>query len=288
MMKRHWLLVGSCLLLIAALFGALTWTQHRQTAVQPATTSTKVHASSQANRVATKQSTQPAPWHQLKHPLRLPILMYHSISTGNQLRVPAKQFRQEMAYLTTHHYRTLTTQEAIRALKTNSVPQKKVVWITLDDAYKDNLTRALPVLQANRQHATINAITGFTHKANHLSLAEMTRMQATGRIDFQSHTVRHLDLNSLSAAQQQRELVNSKAWLDQHLHQTTPMLCYPAGRADATTRRLAKQAGYEIALTTQEGYAQYRKQGRYNLARLRITPGMTTASFANLLAGANA
>jgi hypothetical protein len=70
--------------------------------------------------------------------------------------------------------------------------------------------------------------------------------------------------------------------LDRHLDQNTRLLCYPAGRANATTRKLAKAAGYQLALTTQEGVAQL-KQGRYNLARLRITPGMTTATFAALV-----
>lgn len=283
-MDRKWTIWGSCLLLIAVLVGGVAWGQTRHTTrvTQPDMAQSSSHqvAVTSTQSLATQQTVA---WIKLKHPLKLPILMYHSISRGNQLRVPAKQFRQELAYLKRHHYRTLTTQEAIRALTTNSVPQKKVVWLTLDDAYKDNLTRALPALKTYDAHATINVITGFTRKQNHLSLAEMKRMQATGLVDFASHTVQHLNLNELTAKQQRQELVASKAWLDQHLNQTTRMLCYPAGRANATTRRLAKATGYQIALTTQEGDAQLKAQGRYNLSRLRITPGMTTATFAALL-----
>ncbi|GEO69519.1 polysaccharide deacetylase family protein [Levilactobacillus acidifarinae] len=280
-MKRKGLIWGSCLLIIIAIFGGVVWRQSRRTTVAPRTTKVTKSAASSASKAKAKPVTQPQ-WLKLKHQLKLPILMYHSISTGNQLRVPQAQFAQEMAYLKAHHYRTLTTAEAIKALETNSVPQKKVVWITLDDAYKDNLTKALPVLKRYDLHATINVITGFTHKSNHLSLAEMTRMQRTGHVDFASHTVQHLNLNELTAAQQKTELVASKQWLDQKLNQNTQMLCYPAGRADATTRKLAKQAGYKLALTTQEGLAQM-SQGRYNLERLRITPGMTTATFATLI-----
>ncbi|CAJ1225613.1 polysaccharide deacetylase [Levilactobacillus zymae] len=282
-MKRKGLLWGSCLLLVVLIFGGVAWGQSRST-IKPTTTPKVTRHASQkkpAKKPQVQAATQPK-WLKLKHPLQLPILMYHSISTGNQLRVPKAQFAQEMAYLKAHHYRTLTTAEAIRALKTNSVPQKKVVWITLDDAYKDNLTRALPVLEKYDLHATINVITGFTHKSNHLSLAQMKTMLATGHVDFASHTVQHLNLNELTAAQQRTELVASKRWLDQNLNHNTQMLCYPAGRADATTRKLAKQAGYQIALTTQEGLAQM-SQGRYNLARLRVTPGMTTATFATML-----
>lgn len=278
-MKRKGLLWGSCLLLVALIFGGVAWGQSRST-TKP-TTAPKVTRRAQQKTTAKQPKAQAdaqPKWLKLKHPLQLPILMYHSISTGNQLRVPQAQFAQEMAYLKAHHYRTLTTTEAIKALKTNSVPQKKVVWITLDDAYKDNLTRALPVLQKYNLHATINVITGFTHKSNHLSLAQMKTMLATGHVDFASHTVQHLNLNELTAAQQKTELVASKHWLDQKLNQNTQMICYPAGRADATTRKLA--------LTTQEGIAQL-SQGRYNLARLRVTPGMTTATFATMLQVSN-
>ncbi|KZU10312.1 Polysaccharide deacetylase CarbohydrateEsterase 4 [Lactiplantibacillus plantarum] len=63
-------------------------------------------------------------WHSVKV-VHLPILMYHSISSGNQLRVPAKEFQTEMAYLKTHGYRTLTANEAVYALKNRRIPQKK-------------------------------------------------------------------------------------------------------------------------------------------------------------------
>ncbi|WP_143462581.1 polysaccharide deacetylase family protein [Levilactobacillus enshiensis] len=279
-MFKKWRLWGSCLLLIALIAGAVAWTQSRPSHVQTAPATTNHVAQSSRHTDATTTLAE-KPWTKLKQPLKLPILMYHSISTGNQLRVPLQQFDQEMTYLKRHHYRTLTTAEAIRALTTNTVPQKKVVWVTLDDAYRDNL-KILPVLRKNRQHVTINAITGFTTKSNHLSLAAMRRMRDTGRVDFASHTVRHLDLTTLSAKQQRAELDDSKTWLDTTFDQDTRLLCYPAGRNNETTRRLAKQTGYTLALTTQEGVAEL-SQGRYSLKRLRIAPKMSLAAFASVV-----
>jgi len=281
-MRRKWWLLGGCIALLAVIIGTVTLTQMRRTNVRtaPATDNDVVQDDVSATEVKTTKA-----WVKLKHPLKLPILMYHSISSGNQLRVPKKQAVAELTYLKRHHYQTLTTAQAIRALTTNTVPQKKVVWITLDDAYLDN-RKLLPTLKKYQQHVTINAITGFTHKSNHLSLAQMRAMKATGRVDFASHTVQHLDLNALTAAQQKQELVASKQWLDTNLKQNTQMLCYPAGRANKTTHKLAKKAGYKLALTTQEGFAKL-SEGRYNLSRLRVEPGISTATFADLIAVTN-
>ncbi|PWG00402.1 polysaccharide deacetylase family protein [Levilactobacillus bambusae] len=271
-MKKRKVIVG--LLLILMGIGGLSGCQSR----------TKTGQSSQSSAVSQKKrAPAKVKWQPVQNAVKIPILMYHSISSGNDLRVPASQFQQEMAYLHKHHYYTLTTAEAIRAFKTNSLPAKKVVWVTLDDAYRDNLTKGLPILQRNHVHATINVITDYTTHKNHLSLRDMERMKKTGWVDFQSHTVQHLDLNELSDAQQKTELVQSKRWLDEKLHQDTQMICYPAGRANDATAKLAKQAGYQIGLTTAPGMGSVKDQGWYNLKRQRVTPGMTTTAFASLL-----
>lgn len=277
-MQKKFGYLGGCLVLIIAIIVGVGL---RQQSAHQATPATAHRPVTQTSHVKTTHVATTKPWIKLKRPLQLPILMYHSISSGNNLRVPKQQFVQELTYLKQHHYRTLTAAEAIRALKTNTIPQKKVVWLTLDDAYKDN-TKIMATLKKDHFHATINVITGFTHKTNHLSLAQLKQMKATGLVDFGSHTVHHLDLNALTTAQQRTEIINSKSWLDQHLHQTTTLLCYPAGRANAATHKLAKQAGYQLALTTQEGLASLH-EGRYNLSRLRVTPGISTATFAALI-----
>ncbi|MCG0658936.1 polysaccharide deacetylase family protein [Lactiplantibacillus plantarum] len=255
----------------------------KQASSQSSKTSAKsVHSSA-------KHQAQARPyqhWHTVKD-VHLPILMYHSISSGNQLRVPAKEFQTEMTYLKAHGYRTLTANEAVYALKHRRIPQKKIVWITLDDSYKDNMTAAWPILKQTHQHATINFITGFTHKKNHLTLADAKRMQASGNIDFQSHTVRHLDLNNLTYQVQLTELSSSKKWLDHNLQQNTQVICYPAGRANQQTIKADKQAGYQYALSTAPGIATS-TQNPYNLTLgQRVVPGMSLTAFQTLLTSNN-
>ena len=265
------------LLLLA--IGLLTGCRHQSSA-------SKASSSSVSSKKVTQATTHPkkspyATWQSVKT-VKLPILMYHSISSGNPLKVPATEFKAEMAYLKQHHYRTLTTTEAVYALSHHRIPQQKIVWVTLDDSYTDNKTAAWPILKANHQHATINFITGFATHPNHLTLADAKKMQASGTIDFQSHTVRHLDLNTLTYEEQLKELTDSKRWLDQKLHQRTAVICYPAGRANEATSRAAITAGYQYALSTAPGITTS-DTAPYNLTRQRVTPGMSLQTFAKLL-----
>ncbi|MDI5789350.1 polysaccharide deacetylase family protein [Bacillus licheniformis] len=56
------------------------------------------------------------------------------------------------------------------------------------------------------------------------------------------------------------------------------MLSYPVGRYNEDTLKLAKQAGYQMAVTTEPGAAS-RDQGMYALHRVRISPGMSPDAF---------
>lgn len=67
--------------------------------------------------------------------VRIPILMYHSITNNNRHQISISQFKNEMNYLKENGYLTLTSSQALYALKNHRIPQKKIVWITLDDGY---------------------------------------------------------------------------------------------------------------------------------------------------------
>ena len=94
-------------------------------------------------------------WMKQKEPVALPILMYHSISSGNSLRVPKSEFAAHMKWLKDNDYVTLSPEEAYRVFITNSMPSKKSVLITFDDGYTDNYTKAFPILKQYGMKATI-------------------------------------------------------------------------------------------------------------------------------------
>ncbi|MFC7394627.1 polysaccharide deacetylase family protein [Scopulibacillus cellulosilyticus] len=225
-------------------------------------------------------------WFKVRGPVHIPILMYHSISTGNNsLYVPKDQFREQMTWLKDNGYYTLSPEEAYDVLTQGKKPRKKIILVTFDDGYLDNFTNAYPILRKYGMKATIFMIGRSIDKQNHLTKQQMKEMSQHG-ISIESHTINHLQLSQLPAEQQRNEMVQSKALYNKMLNQNTILLCYPFGSYNNETLKLAKETGYKMAVTTEPGAAS-RDQGLYALHRIRISPGMSIQGFGRIVDNAN-
>ena len=220
-------------------------------------------------------------WIMAKSAVRLPILMYHSISEGNGLRVPIEEFRAQMAWLRENGYYTLSPEETYLVLTENRMPSEKCVWLTFDDGYTDNYMEAFPILKENDMKATVFMIGKSIDKGHHLTEDQMLVMSRNG-ISIESHTINHLELNRMTAVQQEAEMVQSKELFDRMLDQDTTVLSYPVGRYNEESLALSEEAGYKMAVTTEPGGAS-RDQGMHALHRVRISPGLSVDGFASLI-----
>ncbi len=119
-------------------------------------------------------------WIKSESPVQLPILMYHSISEGNGLRVPREEFRSQMAWLRENGYYTLSPEEAFLVLTENRMPSEKCVWLTFDDGYTDNYTEAFPILKENDMKATVFMIGKSIDKGHHLTENQMLEIAGMG------------------------------------------------------------------------------------------------------------
>ncbi len=224
-------------------------------------------------------------WITAESDVQRPILMYHSISEGNRLRVPREEFRSQMAWLRENGYYTLSPEEAFLVLTENRMPSEKCVWLTFDDGYTDNFTEAYPILKENDMKATVFMIGKSIDKGHHLTENQMMEMSGNG-ISIESHTINHLELNRMTAEQQEAEMVQSKGLFDRILDQDTTVLSYPVGRYNEVTLRLSEEAGYKMAVTTEPRGAS-REQGMHALHRVRISPGLSDGGFASLIENAS-
>jgi peptidoglycan/xylan/chitin deacetylase (PgdA/CDA1 family) len=200
--------------------------------------------------------------------MAIPILMYHQVETppprGTKLRglvVAPESFAWQMWMLNALGYQGLSMRDLEPYLTDNK--RGKVVGITLDDGYQNNLLHAMPVLQRYGFTATCYGISQMIGKTNEwdehhvaskplMTLSDWQQWIAGG-MDVGSHTRHHVDLNASDDELAWQEIVQSKTELSDLLNYDVRHFCYPFGRYQPKHAQMAQQAGYVTATTTRKG-----------------------------------
>lgn len=203
--------------------------------------------------------------------MKIPILMYHQIDEppprGTALRgliVAPSSFAWQMRMLRLMGYQGLSMRDIEPYLRGDR--QGKVVGITFDDGYQNNLIHALPVLKVNGFTATcygVSSMMGGTNAWDAGKVAEkplMTKQDwlawyAAG-MDVGSHTQTHANLNELTDEAAEQQIVQSKHELQQVLGAEVRHFCYPYGWFKPEHENMVRTAGYVTATSTRRGRAQ--------------------------------
>jgi peptidoglycan/xylan/chitin deacetylase (PgdA/CDA1 family) len=200
--------------------------------------------------------------------MNIPILMYHQIDAppprGTPLRglvVSPGAFARQMFLLKLLGYRGLSMRDLEPYLRGEK--QGKVVGITFDDGYQNNLTNALPVLKKNGFTATcygVSSMIGGTNAWDQglvapkpLMTADDWRAWLAAGMDVGSHTRTHADLNQLSPEQAREQIAGSKQELESAFGCEVRHFCYPYGRFRPEHSQMVLEAGYVTATTTRRG-----------------------------------
>jgi len=201
------------------------------------------------------------------------ILMYHMVQAHrsgarfNGLRVTPERFERQVRWLREQGFTFLTMSELWA--RRDNLPERAVA-ITFDDGYADNLHHALPVLERHDARATIYVVVDrhdrdwSTYKKAHhnsgelarepkLSDEELRRLVASGRVEIGSHTLTHCNLAKTAEADKRIELAESRRLLAELTGTVVNSFAYPFGIYGRDDVRLAREAGYETAVTTVEG-----------------------------------
>lgn len=200
--------------------------------------------------------------------MKIPILMYHQIDVpppkGTPLRgliVAPTSFAWQMRLLKLLGYRGLSMRDLEPYL--SGEKSGKVIGLTFDDGFQNNVTNALPVLQRHGFTATcygVSDLIGGTNEWDKGKVAEQPLMSlqdwktwlAAG-MDVGSHTQTHANLNELSDDDARIQIAQSKANLEQALGCEVRHFCYPYGYYSARHVFMVKEAGYQTATTTHRG-----------------------------------
>ncbi|MFQ5353748.1 MAG: polysaccharide deacetylase family protein [Thermodesulfobacteriota bacterium] len=219
----------------------------------------------------------------------IPVLMYHHVNpnSGDMITVTPEDFESHLKSIKEGGYRTLSLNELYGFIEGSFKCEERAVVLTFDDGYLDNFVYAFPLLKKYGLHAVIFTVAGWIDGAssapinkegleafkektpNHRQAKalvargsysdvimnwDMARaMQESGLVEFASHTLSHIECDSLPERILKRELTESKKRLLRELKTPCEYLCWPRGRFNESSIRMARDLGYKGCFTTERG-----------------------------------
>jgi peptidoglycan/xylan/chitin deacetylase (PgdA/CDA1 family) len=221
--------------------------------------------------------------------VHVPVLMYHYVDDqpppagpyADGLTVRTPDFIKELDYLSANGYHPVTLAEIYLAMAgIRQLPEKPVA-LTFDDGGLDNHEVAFPLLEQHGFVATFFVISGRVGKDGQMGWDQLKEMAKAG-MSVQSHSVSHPDLTGLSDARLRAELVDSRAAISEAVDEPGYALCYPSGAYNQRVIQATRQAGYVMAVATDEG-VPVTPHATFEITRLRVQPFLPLTSFAKLV-----
>jgi peptidoglycan/xylan/chitin deacetylase (PgdA/CDA1 family) len=199
----------------------------------------------------------------------VPILEYHVLGAAPadapypELYVTRPDFHRQMSWLDEHGYEAVTLEAVEDAWYHGGTLPAKPVVISFDDGYRPQFTYALPELRRHGWPGVLN----LKAEGSDLYTSNVEAMIKAGW-ELAAHTIHHLDLTTLDAAQLKEEVAGSREILRHEYGVPVANFCYPAGQFDETVVAAVKVAGYSGATTEIPGDAE--RQKPYELSRFEI------------------
>jgi peptidoglycan/xylan/chitin deacetylase (PgdA/CDA1 family) len=215
------------------------------------------------------------------------VLMFHNVEN------PPKNARLKSLYVKPEKFKrwlNLLDRLNFRFVKPQGLePKGRGVLLTFDDAYRDFLENAFPVIKALKAHAIVFVPAKLVGQFNRwdyqklnvikpiMNWEELSFLVKEG-VEIGSHTLTHPFLTKIPPAEARREIEDSKKLLEDKLGVEVKGFCYPYGDHNAEVVEMVKKAGYQYAFTTIKGtYAQ--SPSKWEIRRIYASGYWTTLRF---------
>jgi peptidoglycan/xylan/chitin deacetylase (PgdA/CDA1 family) len=211
------------------------------------------------------------------------VLIYHSVDDNESpISITPELFARQMDYLVEKGYVTWPASRFVEALRARTKLPRKLVIITFDDGYVNNLTHALPIMEQRGLCATLFMVTrnagdvpcwaerdlsrirsmihsvfsGSQNEKNKIEESVLSTLKeriatwdelkpAPGRgLEIMSHTRTHPYMDQVNDERLADELQGSRADLAEQGFDGCSVIAWPYGKYDDRAIEAARQAGY--------------------------------------------
>ncbi len=220
----------------------------------------------------------------------LAILGFHKIGSPPKdwpswFYVPEETFVRFLEELRDGGWEVLDVPRLLAGLeRPEGLPQRAAL-LTFDDGYRSMRDVTLPCLQRFGHPGVLFVPTDYVGRLNCFDRGvepeeaicdwEDLRELQRGGVSIQSHAASHRRLSELGPAEQDHELIRSKAVLEEHLGSRVDTIAFPygdPGRSPQESATALKDAGYRAAFLYGGGTLRLPVADPYRLARLAMGP----------------
>jgi len=207
------------------------------------------------------------------------ILVYHTISKPakplpGDIDISPERFEQQLRWLS-------RWRKVVRLVQTLRTIEKRLVAITFDDGFRDNLTVALPILEKYSMPMTLFVTAGFIGQEGYLSADELRQMSRHPLVTIGAHGLTHPHFNELTREQARFELLESRRMLEQMTGQTVDLMAWPYGECNESLEELSDECGYRASWSVWKG-----TNSRHSLWRVPLGRHDNKARFIAKISGA--
>ncbi|WP_047383462.1 polysaccharide deacetylase family protein [Cetobacterium sp. ZWU0022] len=238
-----------------------------------------------------------------KSKYEMPVIMYHRVIKDESEKgvhgtyVTVKQFDEQMKYLKSKGYETITFEDLLNnKYKQRFDKDKKWIMLTFDDGYKDNYENAFPILKKYQFKGIIYILDGLKYnkwdvddKNNPekefplMSIEELLEMQKYG-IEFGGHTSTHPKLAELTLQEVKKEIILSKNNIENMIGKRLLSFAYPYGSLNEDVKKISQESGYEFAVATDSGSITF-SDDLFEIRRIGIFPTNNLFNFKRKVSG---
>ena len=200
------------------------------------------------------------------------ILCYHSVAPDGPpfLSITPEVFESQLAALRRHGFRSGNLADLAAMAEGSGRSEGRLVFLTFDDGYLDNFTRALPLLREHGFGALVFLLPPCVDDGGAFGWPEvaderraypdvmrsldwgMVEAMAEDGIEFGAHTLTHPHLPDLSDDELAHQLGDSRQRIADRLGACVSV-AYPFGDWDERVAAAAASAGYTLAFTMPRG-----------------------------------
>lgn len=213
--------------------------------------------------------------------IKLPIIMYHSIlkdkSKSGKYIVTPDTFEQDLKYISSKGYTSITMTELINYVYNNEPLPNKPIIITFDDGHYNNFGYAIPILKKYSMKGVISVVGEYTDRYSesgetnlnysYMRWEDIREAMQDGTIEFQNHSyAMHNNEKGRNGSSKKRgesiedykrnftaDIVKLQKEFKENTNYIPNTYTYPFGMVSKESTNIIKELGFSASLSCTSG-----------------------------------